>query len=269
MTQDNNGWKHRRFGNLVIIRAMHVVILCLMATAINGNFSRAKGDLIISVEAKTFAPQSNDSFNVYIESNVNQNLWFASYMFEIAPQAGNTASLFFRNSFDITDLVNTTRQSNSEQSLANYVFAGDLNMANFRSARQPDPLKIIGRDLSNSGLGVTLAKDQKYLLTQLEVFTQNPGDGSFRISLVKDPAQTIFQDVNGVDVTISEASFSSVPFQITAVPEPSSTVLGLGALISFLLTRSKRAKQYLSRLKTVGCSRSTRRLGRLRPWLGN
>lgn len=213
-----------------------IPVLTLIAVLAAKDVARA--DMIITIDPKAFQAETRDYFDVYIESSINQNLLLASYKLQITPQIGNTASLFFRNSYDALDPANIDNQSISEQSSSNYVFFGNTADTNFSSNRLPNPLELIGSDSEASGItGVTMLANQKYLLTRVEVFTENPGTGTFTINLVNDPTQTFFLDSNFDEVGIDSSSFSGSTFSISSVPEPSSILFGLGGAFAFGLQR--------------------------------
>lgn len=203
----------------------------------------ARAEMIITIDPKTFQPESRDYFDVFIESTVEQNLLIASYKLEITPQAGNTASLFFRDTFNPSDPLNIDNQSISEQSAANYLFFGNTSDANFSSVRQPDPLMLVGSDYEATGLvGINMLANQKYLLTRVEVFTENPGTGTFTIKLVEEPGQTFFFNSNNDEIGIVDSSFDGTTFSISSVPEPSSILLGLAGSSLFGVYRWRRAR---------------------------
>ena len=203
----------------------------------------ARAEMIITIDPKTFQAESRDYFDVFIESTVDQNLLIASYKLEIAPIIGNTASLFFRESYNTLEPANIDNQSISEQNDSNYVFYGNTSESNFVSERQPDPLMLIGSDYEATGsVGVNMLANQKYLLTRVEVFTQNPGTGTFTIKLVEEPGQTFFLDSNSDEIGIVGSSFDGTTFSISSVPEPSSILLGLAGSSLFGVYRWRRAR---------------------------
>jgi hypothetical protein len=203
----------------------------------------ARAEMIITIDPKTFQAESRDYFDVFIESTVEQNLLIASYKLEITPQVGNTASLLFRDTFDPSDPLNIDNQSISEQSSANYLFFGNTSDANFSSVRQPDRLVLIGSDSEDTGLvGINMLANQKYLMTRVEVFTENPGTGTFTVKLVNDPAQTFFFDLSASPIAIDSSSFDGTTFSISSVPEPSSILLGLAGSTLLGVYRWRRAR---------------------------
>ncbi|MBL8871637.1 MAG: PEP-CTERM sorting domain-containing protein [Planctomycetaceae bacterium] len=187
-----------------------------------------QADMMITIDPKSFQAQSMDYFDVYLESDTDQTLSLASYMLEITPHSGNTASLYFRDSFDSNDLSNPNNQSNSEQFASNYIFFGNTLDTNFSAVRQFNPLQLVGSDLSEPfPSGVSLWANQKYLLTRVEIYTENPGTGTFTVNLVNDPNQTFFWDADENFIPIDASSFDGSTFSISSVPEPSSMLLGL------------------------------------------
>jgi hypothetical protein len=211
----------------------------------------AQADMIITIDSKTFQAETRDYFDVYIESSIDQNLLLASYKLSITPQIGNTASLFFRNTYNPLDPANVDNQSISEQSSSNYLFFGNTADTNFSANRQPNPLELIGSDSEATGItGVTMLANQKYLLTRVEVFTENPGTGTFTINLVNDPTQTFFLDSNFDEVGIDNSSFSGSNFSISSVPEPSSILFGLGGVFAIGFQRWRAARRIRSRTES-------------------
>ena len=237
-----------------------IPLLAIIAILVAKDSTRA--DMIITIDPKTFQAETRDYFDVYIESSIDQNLLLASYKLEITPQIGNTASLFFRSSYDALDPANFDNQSISEQSASNYVFFGNTAESNFSANRQPNPLEFIGSDSEASGVtGISMLANQKYLLTRVEVFTENPGTGTFTINLVNDPTQTFFLDTSFVDVGIDSSSYAGSTFTIASIPEPSSMLLGLGGAFAFAVQRWRVVQRTRRRSKVNSTDKNPSELG--------
>lgn len=204
-----------------IARRTIVRLTCLLAIGVSA--STLSADLIITPQDATISSGGSGFVDVFISSTSTDNLSIAGYEFAITGSIAN-GSLQFSS---------TAQQSNSEQSLSNYVFFGDTSPGNFTAVRQdPVTTSLVGGDFTASGGDVTVTTTP-VLLARLEIehVTGTPlaavGD-TFQLALVNS-ANTSFLDSSFSPVNVNGASFSNFgTIHISgpaSVPEPGSLAL--------------------------------------------
>ena len=200
---------------------------------------RCRADLIIRIDDARLQAGSIGSVDVWVRSDASDTFSLVSYMLRIDPVAQVGGSLEFQPSFaDGLDF----HQNNAEQFDPNYLFAGNTEPSNFFAARQ-DPVRtrLVGTDESRTG-NVTIASPTWYLLGRVELqhITPTPrtSHGTFRVSLMADPANSYFQNfdfdefdprqpkINPVSYSISNSGIIT----IASVPEPSSLLFFVSVL---------------------------------------
>ena len=188
----------------------------------------ARADLIVDIQDARFLAGGTGFVDVLISSSDTNDLGNFSAKFQITPTSGS-GILAFQSSFNSTDAL---RQSNSERTDDNYVFAGTLGTGFVSHASgNGQTLTQIDRSTQN----VTLGNATK-LLARLELIhilpTGTDIGGIYEISLVND-ASTQFRQFDNMTVPVEARSFASTNFgtiTVNAVPEPSSGLLLLVAL---------------------------------------
>lgn len=223
-----------------------LLLAALPATVVRADFVVDVQDSIITSGGKGFVDVvvwntgSPDTFSQF------------NYKFQITEiNTVNGGTLEFRSSFLLSAPNDIDRQSNSEQFLSNYIFAGSADANNFAATRQ-DTAKdqLSGGDNRSAGNMIFSAtQSSPSILARLELqhITPNPDSstGTFRIELVKNSALTYFQNLDLADddplqPIIAESSYTNYGFVsiITAVPEPSS--LALLCISGLVLLRRRR-----------------------------
>jgi len=187
------------------------------------------GDLIITIQGGSIAPNGTAIFDVFIRSSTTgiDSFAFANYEFAITavnPTNNTSGKLQF-----------ASNQPNPSDK-ANYVFTNLLpgNPAVMRQGSGPEYLSASGGDFTDPVLNLpldVLNSDKLLTRLQLEHSTPTPGSaiGTYRISLVNNSANTFFLLEDGFTrLAIDALSYSEANsglITITAVPEPSTVML--------------------------------------------
>ncbi|MFO0941312.1 MAG: PEP-CTERM sorting domain-containing protein [Pirellulales bacterium] len=215
-------------------KRLGVVLLLLSLSAV------VRADFVVDIQDSTITSGGKGYVDVLVwNTGASDSFSLFNYKFQITEvNTVNGGTLEFRSSFSLTAPNDIDRQSNSEQFLANYIFAGSADAINFAATRQ-DTAKdqLSGGDNRSAGnINFSATPSSPSLLARLELqhITPNPDSstGTFRIELVKNSALTYFQNLELLDddplqPIIAESSYTNYGFVsiITAVPEPSSFVL--------------------------------------------
>lgn len=228
--------------------------------------NRASADLILSFGSGSVVSGGVGYIDLFVESGSSESTFtLFNYKVEISPVSViNGGILEFQESFDSP---NSLRQLSTEQGMTNYIFAGKSTFDNFTSVRQdPNRLQLVGGDVEATGTPITILAGQSYLLARLELqhITPTPGlsTGSFRVSLLQDPAQSYFQDLDLDDSDPAQPKIDPLSYSIansgtvtiTAVPEPSSMLLVGGAfgIAAFVRRRAPKVRDGLELARLSG-----------------
>jgi hypothetical protein len=222
------------------MRHLALWLLCFsMPTAVEAGF-------IIDVRPATLAPGSLGFVDVYISSSVGEtnNLSLVDFRFKIVPVGLPSGQVYFRDSFSQADPNNPSKQNNSEQTDPSYVFFGKTNSTHFGATLPTvDPTDIGGADYATDPITDDLTDvpvgSTPLLLARLELAQQQTVIGdSFLVQLNTDPLLTSFTDSNSTPVSFIQSGMG--PLSITAVPEPSTVLLGTLAMLVFGARASRR-----------------------------
>lgn len=215
---------------------MNRIATLAFVSLLAGPIGSAQAALVISFQDATFQPGELGSIDVLISSNSNDQLGRFSALFEIEYVSG-VGVLEFQASRTSAD---ANRQSNSERSQANYVFAGNLDPNGFVSNRTTNTrLLQFDRALSDVAVGDMM------LLGRLELQHILPptvtGDGEYQVRMLQD-AFTSFELLDRTVITVAPESFTNFGrVRTTAVPEPSAMVcVSMVALAAGLSRRRTR-----------------------------
>lgn len=213
----------------------HMLVLGLAAVA-----TTTRADMIVEIQNATIESGGRGFIDVLVSSDrvVGDTFSLYGYKFEITPItiiAGGV--LEFQPS---SNSLEPFRQSASEQSLDNYIFKGSTAANNLIAVRQdPNRQQIVGGDSRVAG-NFTFTSPNQYLLARLELqhITPTPetSSGSFRVSLIQDPGQSYFQNLDLNDNDPAQPKINPVSYSasnsglvtvVSSVPEPSSLVMAL------------------------------------------
>ncbi len=229
-------------------RTFQVLLLAGFFLTLGNN---ATADLILRFSSGTVESGGIGYIDLFAESNGTDTFTLFNYKVEISEVLlVNGGILEFQESFDS---ANPLKQLSSEQEQSNYIFAGKSTFDNFTSVRQdPNRLQLVGGDAEATVTPITISFGESYLLARLELqhITPTPGlsTGTFRVSLLQDPNQSYFQNLDLEDLDpnqpkIDPSSYSllnSGIVTITAVPEPSSILLVASAIGLAIVRRRRR-----------------------------
>lgn len=206
-------------------------------------------DLFVDVQDATLTSGGFGSIDVLVSSMGGIDTFSQfNYQFKITPiNIVNGGNVEFQSSFQSLD---TNRQSNSEQFVTDYIFAGFTVAENFFSVPNSNRELLDGSDERTVG-SINVSGPKKYLLARLELqhITISPelSGGTFRVSLIESPDLSYFEDLNPgggqpqprIHASSYSEAGSGIVTIISAVPEPSS--LSLVALSLCLVWRRRRA----------------------------
>ena len=204
------------------------ILVLAVVTVFGVRENRAMGDLIITIQGGSIAPNGTAIFDVFIRSSTTGTDSFALANYEFAITAVNPTN---NTSGKLQFASNQPNPSDK----ANYVFTNLApgNPAVMRQGSGPEYLSAIGGDFTDPVLNLPLdVLNSDKLLTRLQLVhsTPTPGSaiGTYRISLVNS-ANTFFRLADlSTAVTIDALSYSEANsglITITAVPEPSTVML--------------------------------------------
>lgn len=220
-------------------------MLCLAAT-------QASGAIMISVGNASLNAGGTGSVDVFISGDPGDTLGSFGYEFNITGAVPANGDLQFKPSYFNGSPLDPLTQTNSEQGLGNYVFAGDTHPDNFSAnlgSGGTDPLTLVGGDALLAGNDVSI--NGTFLLARLELQHVGPFLGpsqQFTISLNTASTSTeLDRDFDaGTLNSYTGAEISATSGTITvnsaaAVPEPSSVALFAIGTIAAVLRKKRRA----------------------------
>lgn len=236
-----------RTGTVIQSLMATLSMLCLAAT-------QASGAIIISVGNATLNAGGTGSVDVFISGATDDTLGRFGYEFNISGATPANGDLQFKPSFFIGSPLNPLTQTNSEQGLGNYVFAGDTDPINFSASLGSggtDPLTLVGGDSLAIATDVLIDGTRPFpiLLARLELQHVGPFLGpsqQFTIALNTASLSTLFDrdwDPGTPNNYDNLLQISATPGTITvnsaaAVPEPSSVaLLAIGSIAAVLRRR--------------------------------
>lgn len=231
-----------------------------------GTFSALRADVILKVQDAQIAAGGFGFVDLVAYSNGTNTLAISNYKLEITPlNVINGGILEFQPSLND---VASPKQTNSQQSQSNYIFAGDTDVNNFSASRQdPNRTQFIGGDATGSTSDVTLPNstgpNDFYLVARigLQHITLNPetSAGTFRVSLIEDSNTTFLADSGANFVNIAPVSYTptnaAVITVISAVPEPSTCVLASLAMLGIGVRRWRSRVSRNASMSTRSCRR--------------
>lgn len=200
----------------------------LIAIALMGE---AQAGFIIKIQNASLTSGGSGAIDVLISSNATDSLGRFSTQFKIEQISGSGVLEF------------AAAQSDSERTATspNYVFLGKLGNGYVSAPGITDKTTITHGDRGTENVAVV----GDLLLARLELQHISPvaTDAQYRVSLVNS-TQTFTRLLDGTGQTIDVSSFSNSGIvTITAVPEPTSSMLTLLGLGSIALGKKWRAKR--------------------------
>ncbi|MCC6511318.1 MAG: hypothetical protein IT423_19610 [Pirellulaceae bacterium] len=194
--------------------------------------SRSHGDFVVDISSVTMGPRGTSFVDVVVRSFDGTPLNLAGFdvrftIQDVSP-VGQPASgeLFFHDSFSASAPTDALRQSNSEQGLPGYVFAGRSSPDNFYANRlNPSIGSLAGGDSTfnpSTGNYTNVTVTSPLLLARLEIGQRQSIDtelarGTYEIRL--DAGASRFYNADDVTQLFRIGQVGQVG--IVAVPEPS------------------------------------------------
>jgi len=239
--------------NNSIVRYAYFALALAMSP---GLIAPCRADLIVDIGNITIDARSTGSIPVYVYSSDGTEIGVAGFQlgFRItdisSPGSPASGILTFLPSFDPLAPSSSVRQTNSEQSRLDYIFAGRSSVGNFAATTDTaDPGRLTSEDstLNLDPFGFTnVPVTGPVLLARLELSQTQSLDtelsrGQYRVELVSSESR--FYDAN-LDTAFNPAftlPFSTNPGLVTVsnVPEPSGIILVL-AVLACLVNRKHR-----------------------------
>ncbi len=231
--------------NKPLIRNL-VASLCTLTFCVCTS-THCQAELIIDVQDASLTSGSLGFVDVFIRSDGTDFLNSASYVFQIQKISGD-GSLEFQASTGAP----SPSQSNSEQSLSNYVFFPVTVSVNYLVNRlDPDLTRAAGGDFITPDVMLN-SIDRLLVRLELQHTTPTPltSFSEYRVFFANDPVNEFLNSIDVDPVGINAASFSNfgtITISPTAVPEPSSFALvGCISAVGFIV-RNRFNKQSRSR----------------------
>lgn len=239
-------------------RSIYCSISLVLACVMFANCIHA--ELIIDINSISMSSRSTSFVDVFVSSRDNTPINVAGFDFtfeivDISPIATPASGVLdFLNSFDKDRPSDPTRQSNSEQLFANYLFPGSLTSAeNFAATRQdPTTTQLAVGDstfsidtFKYSNVQVTSSR----LLARLEIGQRQTPETQIDRGLYQVRVRTgRFYQVQADDLSspidLTSYSFSPGFVTITAVPEPSSLALAILMACGVSWIRHRRSSSF-------------------------
>jgi len=202
--------------------------------------AHCRADLIIDVQDATLTSGSLGFVDVFIRSDGTDLLNLASYVFQIQKISGDGALQFQASSG-----APSPSQSNSEQSLNNYVFFPVASSANYGVNRlDPDLTRAAGGDFITPNVMLN-GTDRLLVRLELQHITPTPlfSFSEFRVFFANDLANEFENSFNRVGINAASFSnFGTITVAPTAVPEPSSMLLMSLGLVGTAAWRRRRKR---------------------------
>lgn len=188
--------------------------------------------IVLDIRDTTIRAGGVGAIEIYARSTDEDRILAASYRIRITPIDDIGGDMeFLPGSNSSLDL----RQRPDEHNDPSYLFFGRADGSTYSAIRQVDTQQLVGSD-STSDFGDVVLTTAERLLARVELqhttSPLSPSSGRYQVSIIEDPAQTSFVDINFNTLTIdptsydltNSPSFGSGIVRVVAIPEPASLV---------------------------------------------